>query len=184
MQGYNLEYHKALNKSHILPNLLNGAKTGVLSQFIADIVLSTLLFNEKIIIEDINISGIASYYAAVCSGALIAFLSIYMDPFAVVLFSTVTYAFVFNLVNSQINNEEFNIRPREIVFDAGVSLILIYSFDPVAHNQYLRYQEKRHFIEPIHQRMDRSITQSIFFIVLVNTYGFLKISSNEQKNEH
>ncbi|MBE6136911.1 MAG: hypothetical protein E7176_00755 [Erysipelotrichaceae bacterium] len=177
MTGYNMEYHKALNRSHILPNLLNGAKTGVLSQFIADIVLSTLLYNEAIVIKDIQISSIASYYAAVASGALVAFLSIYMDPFAVVLFSTVAYAFVFNLVASQTNQTEFTLRPREIVFDAGVSLALIYAFDPVAHNQYLRYQEKRHLIEPIHQRMDRSITQSIFFIVLVNTYGFLKITT-------
>ncbi len=175
MQPYNLEYHKELNRSHILPNILEGAKAGVISQFVADIVLSLLLFNEEIVIEDIQISEIPSYYAAVASGMLGAFLAIYMDPFAIALFSTITYGFVFALVDSHLNNKEFNLKPVEMVFDTGVSILLIYSYDPVAHNQYLRYSEKRHFIEPIHRRMDRNMAQNIFIIVLVNTYGFLKI---------
>lgn len=179
MYGYDLEYHKQMNRSHILPNILEGAKMGVLSQFIADIVLSILLHNERVVIEDIEISEIPAYYAAVVSGMLGAFLAIYMDPFAIALFSTATYAFIFALVDSQINHTEFTLRPREIVFDTGVSILLIYSFDPVAHNQYLRYQEKRHMIEPIHKRMDRNIAQNIFIIVLVNTYGFLKIQNEE-----
>lgn len=183
MTGYDLEYHKQLNRSHILPNILAGAKAGVLSQFLSDIVISIFSSNEKIVVEDIKISEISSYYAAVASGMIGAFLSIYMDPFAFALFSTVTYAFVFNLVSSQINNTEFNLRPQEMIFDAGVSLILIYSFDPVAHNQYLRYQEKRHLIEPIHKRMDRNTAQNIFFIVLVNAYGFLKIGNKQNEKE-
>ncbi len=180
MNGYNLEYHKELNRSHILPNILAGARNGVYSQFLADIVISLFLYNERLVIEDIKINGIASYYAAVAAGMMAGFLSIYMDPFAMVLFTTTTYAYTYQFVNNIINKEEINIRPREILFDAGVSLILIYSFDPVAHNQYLRYQEKRHFIEPIHQRMDRNTAQNLFFIVLVNAYGFLKIQSEEQ----
>lgn len=181
MTAYDLEYHKQLNRSHILPNILAGAKSGVLSQFIADIVISLFSSNEQIVIEDIKISEISSYYAAVASGMVGGFLSIYMDPFAFALFSTVTYAFIYNLVSSNINNTEFNLRPKEMIFDTGVSLLLIYSFDDVAHNQYLRYQEKRHMIEPIHKRMDRNTGQNIFFIVLVNAYGFLKIQ--EEKNK-
>lgn len=177
---YDLEYHKQMNKSHILPNLLAGAKAGVISQFVSDIVISIFSSNEKIVIEDIQISEIASYYGAIASGMIGSFLAIYMDPFAFTLFSTVTYAFVYNLVSSQINNTEFNLNPSEMIFDTGVSLILIYSFDNTAHNQYLRYQEKRHLIEPIHKRMDRNTGQNIFFIVLVNAYGFLKI--NNKKN--
>ena len=177
MSYYNLEFHKNLNKSHILPNLLNGAKMGVLSQFLTDIILSILLYNEEIIINDIKVSSLASYYASVTSGALVAFLSIYMDPFAIVLFSTFAYAYVYQIMEYKINKKEIKIRPREIIFDTGVSIILIYSFDPIAHNQYLRYQQKKHYIEPTYQRMDRSITQTIFFITLVSTYGFLKIDN-------
>lgn len=181
MQSYDMEYHKALNRSHILPNLMEGAKAGVYSQFVTDIILSLLLLNDEVLIEDIQISTISQYYAAVASGMTVAVLSIYMDPFAVVLFSTVTYAFVFNLMESNINQTQFELTPQEIVFDAAVSLILIYSFDPVAHNQYLRYKEKRHHVEPTHKRMDRSKTQSIFFIVLVSTYGFLKVAEETEE---
>ena len=48
MQYYDLKYHKALNRSHILPNILNGAKSGIYSQFIADIVVSVLLYQNQI----------------------------------------------------------------------------------------------------------------------------------------
>ena len=39
---YDLEYHKSLDRSHILPNILQGAQTGIFSQFISDIILSLL----------------------------------------------------------------------------------------------------------------------------------------------
>ena len=71
-----IEYHKMINRTHILPNLLNGAKFGVISQFISDFVISLLLFNETLIINDIQISKPASYYAAASSGAMVALLSI------------------------------------------------------------------------------------------------------------
>lgn len=172
--NYNLEYHKQLNRSHILPNLLAGARNGVYSQFLSDIILSLLLFNQQLVITDIQISEISAYYAAVASSMLAAVLYIFMDPFAVVLFSTATYAFVFNLVSSHKNKTEFILRPREIVFDAALTIILLYVFDPTAKSQYLRYQQKRHFIEPTIPRRDRNSGLTIFFIVLVATYGFLK----------
>ncbi len=181
MQPYNLEYHKQLNRSHILPNIIEGAKAGVISQFISDVVLSILLYNETVVIEDIEISEIPAYYASVASGMLVGFLSIYMDPFAVALFSTASYAYVFALMDCLINNTEFNPAPVEVIFDTGVSILLIFAFDSTAHNQYLRYQEKKHMIEPIHQRMDRNTAQNIFIIVLVSTYGFLKVQ--EDTNE-
>lgn len=175
---YNLEYHKQMNRSHILPNMLSGARAGVYTQFLSDVILSLLLFNENIVVKDIRISEISSYYAAIASGMVASVLYIYMDPFAVVLFSITTYAFVFNLVSSKINNTEFRLRPREIIFDAGVSILLLYAFDPTAHSQYLRYTQKRHLIEPTIPRSDRTSFQSVFFIVLVSTYGFLKTQDN------
>lgn len=47
MMPYNFEYHVRLDQSHILPNILKGAQTGVISQFISDIIISLLFFNEK-----------------------------------------------------------------------------------------------------------------------------------------
>ena len=67
---YNLEYHKALDRSHILPNVTKGAYTGIASQFISDIILSFLLLNDQILIEDIQISHISHYFASVLTGML------------------------------------------------------------------------------------------------------------------
>lgn len=178
MIPYNLEYHKALDRSHILPNLLNGAKMGILSQFLSDIILSILLYNETIIVNDIKISRISSYYAAVASGITYSVLAIFMDPFAIVLFSNVAYSYVLNLVNSELDNIDFSIRPKEIIFDSGISILLLYAFDPTAHNQYKRYWQKRCGIEPTIKRSDRNMGLMIFFIILTNTYGFLKIQNN------
>ena len=108
---------------------------------------------------------------------MIAVLSIYMDPFAIILFSNVTYDYVYELVNNKLDPTKLSIRPREIVFDTALILILTYVFDPTAHNQYLRYKQKRAGIEPTYGRQNRPFALSIFFLVLVNTYNFLKIVS-------
>ena len=178
----NIEYHKALNRSHILPNFLNGAKIGVISQFASDIIISLLLYNEKLIINDVNISPIASYYAAAASGAMIAVLSIYMDPFAIVLFSNVTYDYVFEIVDNDFKPNNVNIRPREIMFDTALIIILTYLFDPTAHNQYLRYRQKKKGIEPTYGRQNRPVGLTIFFLVLINAYNFLKIVNPDEEN--
>ena len=181
--SYNLEYHKQLDRSHILPNLLEGAKNGVIAQFLSDVIISLLLNNENIVLNDIKISEISSYYASVASGMVVSVLYIFMDPFAVVVFSITTYAFVYDLIESLTKNKEFSINAVEIVFDSIVSILLIYAFDNTAHSQYYRYWQKRCLIEPTIQRTDRSRGQSIFFVVLVSTYSFLKISqdNNEEK---
>lgn len=79
---YDLKYHIKLDQSHILPNILNGAQFGIISQFLSDIFISLFLFNEKIIIEDIQVSQTPAYYAAVASGMIAGFLSIFIDPIA------------------------------------------------------------------------------------------------------
>lgn len=182
MQYYDLKYHKALNRSHILPNILNGAKSGIYSQFIADIVVSVLLYQNQIIEKDIIVSEISSYYAAVASGMLSGFLIIYMDPFATAIFSSIAYTFVFEIVEYQTINDPIELDAEEIISDAVFAVILLYLFDPVAHNQYLRYQQKRHLIEPTYKRMDRTNAQNIFFIVLVNTFSIFSIDDNKLKN--
>lgn len=175
---YDLEYHKRLDREHILPNILNGAKFGVISQFLSDIILSLLLSNELIVIEDIKLSEVSAYYASVASGMMGGLLSIFLDPFAMVLFTIITYAYVFNFFEIILNNAEFIVKPKEIIFDALVTIILIYCFDPTAHSQYLRYKQKRNLIEPTIKRSDRSLGLSIFIIILVSTYGFLKTQNN------
>ena len=180
MATRDVEYYKIINRTHILPNLLNGAKFGVISQFASDVILSLLLYNETLIIEDVDISPIASYYAAASSGAMIAFLSIYMDPYAIILFSNITYTYVYELVSNNFNPNQIIIKPREIVFDTVLILILTYLFDPTASNQYYRYKQKRNKIKPTYQRQDRPLGLTIFFLVLINTYNFLKVTNPEE----
>ena len=61
-------------------------------------------------------------------------------------------------------------------------MILVVVFDPTARHQYLRYQQKRRFIEPTLGRQDRSPTMAIFITVLTSTYNFLKIQSDQEEN--
>ncbi len=179
---YNLEYHKQLDRSHILPNILNGAKTGAISQFLSDVFISLFLFNETIVIEDIRISTLPAYYAAVATGMLAGLLIIYMDPIAVIAFTTIFYDYVFELADWVINEDEIEFTPVESVFDIGLTIILVVVFDPTARHQYLRYQQKRHFIEPTLQRQDRDVTLTIFITVLTSTYNFLKISTQPEED--
>lgn len=180
---YNLEYHKALNKSHILPNVMRGAYTGISSQFISDIILSLLLFNEEIIINDINVSPITNYYASVLTGMLAGFLIIYIDQIALIAVTTIFYSYANRFFNYLINNEELNIRPIEYTFDALISMLFVILFDPTAKLQYYRYQQKRHLIEPSIPRTDRPLTLVIFFSILTSTYGFLKLTNNQNTEE-
>lgn len=176
---YNLEYHKQLDRSHILPNLLNGAKTGLISQFLSDFFLSLFLYNEQLVVEDIKVSGVASYYASVASGMVAGVLIIFLDPIALVAFTTITYGFVLEIAEYIITGDEIKLTPVEDIFDIGVSVILVTLFDPTARSQYLRYQQKRRCIEPTIGRRDRDLTLTIFFSVLISTYSFLKLTDKQ-----
>ncbi len=178
---YNLEYHKQLDRSHILPNLLNGAKTGIISQFLSDFFISLFIFNDQIVIEDIKISTTPSYYASVASGMIAGVLVIFLDPIALVAFTTITYGFVFELADYIMNNDPVELTPVEDVFDIGLSVLLVVLFDPTARSQYLRYEQKRHFIEPTINRRDRDLTLTVFFSVLLSTYSFLKLTSKNEE---
>lgn len=177
---YQLEYHKALDRSHILPNLMKGAQTGVVSQFLSDIFISLFLFNESIVVEDIKISALPSYYASVVSGMVAGVLVIYLDPIALVAFTTVAYGFAFEYFDYYINGDEITLTPVEDIFDIGVSVLLVALFDPTARSQYLRYSQKRHFIEPTIGRKDRNLGLVVFFSVLLSTYNFLKLTTNQE----
>ena len=179
---YNLEYHKALDRSHIMPNILQGAYTGVASQFIADIILSFLLLNDEILIEDIQVSHISHYFASVLTGMLAGILIIYIDQIALVAVSTIFYNYTNQFMNHIITNEEMDIRPIEYTFDALIAILFVALFDPTAKLQYYRYQQKRNFIEPTIPRTDRSLSIVIFLSILTSTYGFLKLT-NQQTNE-
>ena len=174
---YDLEYHIKLDQSHILPNILNGAQFGIISQFLSDIFISLFLFNEKIIIEDIQVSQTPAYYAAVASGMIAGFLSIFIDPIALIAFTTITYGYVFELADYIINDDEVTFTPKEDVFDIGITMLFVILFDPVARHQYLRFSQKRHLIEPTLERRNRNLGTTIFITVFTSTYGFLKLTN-------
>lgn len=177
--NYNLEYHKALDRSHILPNLLNGGYMGILSQMLSDIFISILLFNEAIIINDIKISHISSYYTSAIIGMLAGVLVIFLDPIATIIITTILYNYILKYIKKLINDEPIILTPISDTFDTGISVLLISLFDPTAISQYSRYQQKRHFIEPSIPRRDRTLGLIIFFSVLSSTYGWLKSQNKE-----
>ena len=180
---YDLEYHKNLDKSHILPNVLNGAYMGVFSQFLSDFFLSVLLFNNTIIINDIKISSITNYYASVLTGMLAGLLIIYIDPIGAIAITTIFYNYADRFMHLLISNEDLNLKPIEYTFDASISVLFIALFDPTAKSQFYRYQQKRNFIEPTIPRTDRTLGLVIFFSILTSTYGFLKLNNpTEEKN--
>ena len=180
---YNLEYHKALDRSHILPNVMKGAYTGIVSQFVSDIILSFLLLNDQILIEDIQISHISHYFASVLTGMLAGLLIIYIDQIALIAVTTIFYNYSNTFINRIITCEELDIRPIEFTFDALIAVFLVAIFDPTAKSQYYRYQQKRHFIEPTIPRTDRTLTLVIFFSILTSTYGFLKLTNQQNEEE-
>ncbi len=174
---YNLEYHKYLDRAHILPNLLNGATQGIIAQFLSDLIITFLLEEGEILVNDVNISNISQYYASVASGMVAGVLLIFLDPFAVVLFSTIAYNYVYLLVENNFNIN-FEIDAKEIIEDSIETILLLFMFDPTARSQYLRYTEKRHYLEPNIPRRDRTTIQLIFFVILTNTYNFFTERSN------
>ena len=95
-------------------------------------------------------------------GMLAGFLIIYLDPIAVIALTIVFYDYVFEIVDYHINDDPIQVTPVEDVFDIGLTMILVVVFDPTARHQYLRYQQKRRFIEPTLGRQDRSPTIAIF----------------------
>ena len=179
--NYDLEYHKNLDKSHILPNILKGAQMGIISQFLADIILSILLYEEKIIIEDIKISETTSYYASTVSGMVAGFLSIYLDPIALIPFTTIAYGYTYEIADYIFNQNPIEYTPVEDVFDICITILFIFLFDPVSRYQYERFWQKRHYIEPTLPRKDRSLGTIIFITVFSSTYGFLKLTKNNKK---
>lgn len=180
---YNLDYHIQMDKSHILPNILKGAQTGISSQFISDVIISLLLFNEELVIEDIQVSAVSAYYASVASGMVAGLLSIYVDPIALVAFTVITYGIVFEIVDYLTTDNPIIFTPQEDIFDICLTILLVVLFDPVARHQYERFKQKRQLIEPTLQREDRTLVSTIFFSVLLSTYNFLKLSSRQNETE-
>lgn len=174
---YNLEYHIKLDQSHILPNILKGAYFGIFSQFIADIVISLLTYNNEILKKDINISEISSYYASVASGMIAGFLSVFIDPIALVPFAAITYDYIYELADYIINDDDIKFNPQESIFDIGVIIIFVVLFDPTTRHQYLRFKQKRCHVEPNLPRKNRTLATTIFISVFTSTYGFIKTNN-------
>ena len=152
---------------------------GVISQLLSDIIISILLYNSTIIINDIKISSISYYYTSVITGMLAGVLVIYLDPIATIIITTIFYNYISKYMKKLINDEPIDLTPISDTFDVGVSVLLISLFDPTAISQYYRYQQKRHFIEPTIPRRDRTLGLIIFFSILSSTYGWLKSQNKE-----
>ena len=85
---------------------------------------------------------------------------------------------MYEIADNIINNNDIKLTPQEDIFDIGITMLFVILFDPTARHQYLRFKEKRHMIEPTLERQNRTLSITLFITVFSSTYGFLKLTSN------
>lgn len=125
--------------------------------------------------------NIPTYYAAAASGGIGAFSGVFMDRFAVNAITNTTFTTTNNFVDSKINETEFDITTQELVFDIIITEILIYLFDPTAKADYENHYFERHHLAHEHERTNKTIWQTIFIVVITNTYFSFKNSSKSRQ---
>ncbi len=179
MQCYDIEKHKVEKRKKIPNAITRGAINGIISQFIADVIVSIFFAEDSILIEDVNISTIPAYYAAVAAGMVGATLSLYMDKIAVTVFTTTVYAYVFNLMLDKTGESEFDLNSMDIISDIMISTILIYTLIPSTKDDYYKHCLERHCIESNRVVEDDNFLILKLVIIIVNTF----IQSAQRKQD-
>lgn len=167
---YDIEGKKREKREKRFPSFATGMITGVIIQFLGDVIFSTIYSGNSVIEEDIEISSVPEYYAAAISGGITGFISLYMDRFAVAFFSNVTYAFTNNFIAAQLNETEFDIAGDQIIFDIIVTEIILYLFDRTSVNDFINHRNERLCINTAPLDADKSIFDIIFIVFITNTY--------------
>ena len=167
---YDINYKKLMKRKDLPTRFANGVGIGLISQFFADTLFS--LLSDNITKTDIVISDISLYYAAAAAGAMGGILGPYMDRFAIVAFSTVTFAYVNNLVDDLTGNDKFYLSTEDIVFDIIVTIIVVYMIDDKSINDYWNHYYERHMIDHPRYNSDRTSFEFLFILTIVNLLNF------------
>ncbi len=161
--------------------LANGVGIGLISQFFADIIFTIATSN--IILGDILISDISLYYGAASAGLITAYLAPFLDKFAIVPFSVITFAYVNNLVDSLSKDNDFYIDEQNIVFDIIVTEIVLFLFDRTAVPDYYNHLYERKFHQNPHLNADKTSFEFLFILMITNLIGFYDLNSIKKKED-
>ncbi len=146
----------------------------LIAQFASDIFFSFFFTQENVLKDDIKVSTISSYYAAIATGVLIGISGQYLDRFALIVLTTVVYALVFDYMNALLGLEEFKIDAFNSTFDVLAGIILIYLFDPKAKNDYINHKNERLMLNKEKLDADKTVMDTIIVIVVINAYAGFK----------
>ncbi len=167
---YELEERKRKKRENLPKSITNAIMGAVIGQFLTDLYFS-IFFNEDTLLErDLRVSSIALYYASVASGIIIGICGQYMDKFAIIIIATTFFAFVNNLMDSLINETEFEIPNTELVESIIATIILIYIFSPRARNDYINHYYERHCIKKKPLDTKSTFLSALILNAVTNTY--------------
>lgn len=171
---YDVNYHKMKKREGLPIGFANGVGIGLISQFFADIIFS--LISDNVLETDVIISDISLYYAAASAGAIAGILGPFMDRFAIVFFSVVTFAFVNNYVQYLRGRRDFDLTNEDIIFNIIVTIVVIYCFDKKAIPDYLNHYYERHCVDHPRYNSDKSSFEFLFILCISNliNFAFLK----------
>lgn len=171
-------YNNRVKLKNLPKKLANGVGIGIISQFFADIIFTIVTSN--IVLGDIIISDVSLYYGAASAGLITAYLAPFLDKFAIVPFSVITFAYVNNLVDSLSNENDFYIDEQNIVFDIIVTEIVLFLSDRTAVPDYYNHLYERKYHQNPHLNTDKTSFEFLFILMLSNLIGFYDFGSKKK----
>lgn len=167
---YDIERKKEEKREKIPELVTTGILGVVIGQFITDIFFSFFFTEDNALQTDIKVSQIPLYYASVASGIIIGISSQYVDKFALIVISSVFFKVVNNLMDSLIDESQFEITETELVESIIATTIILYVFNPYAYNDYINHYNERHCIETEPLPTNSSIVLVLLISVITNSY--------------
>lgn len=146
----------------------------LIAQFSVDIFFSIFFTDNNIIINDIRDPDISLYYGALASGIVVGLSNKYLDRIGTIFLATTFFVITNNTVNYFLNEDEYDIDSKDLIFDIIASVILVYLFDPKAKYDYINHYNYRHHISYRIPNTQRSIIDIIIIIIVLNTYSGIK----------
>lgn len=146
----------------------------ITAQFSVDIFFSIFFTDDNILIDDIRNPDISLYYGALASGIIVGLSNKYLDRIGTIILATTFFAIANNIVNYLLNEDEYDIDSKDLIFDIVASIILVYLFDPKAKYDYINHYNYRHHIPYRIPNTQRSTLDIIMIIIVLNTYAGIK----------
>ncbi len=164
-----------------IPKLTSlGLISGVIGQYISDLIFNIFIFDKKNFFEVIqDISPLPLYYAASVSGFITGSITENVDVLVSAVFRNVLYVytniFVSNLTEE--TDELTDIDTQELIVDTVAIVILLYTLDEYTRQNYQYFTDKRNGVI-IGKEEDRGTFSTVLVIFITNFYAYYKLQSN------